>query len=540
MIAEVVPLRRLPPSLPSSFSYRIPSDLKKNIAQGSIVRVPFRNSAIYGIVVRLSSKKAVRAKKLKEVISLVPAPPLLPHQHALARMLAHTNNAHLSLGYKTIVPPPSKMSPKQAPRMAIPARRLGIAHPSLPRANKAPNLFFYGSFQERNALLFQLFKKTNRGESLLVVVPEITDISSFFFPTKTTATIIHSRLTKTELWDAYCRVANGKSKLVIGTRRALFFPFQKLSAIMVDAEHSEHYKSAEQKPHYHARDIARFLSKQYSCPLIFASYAPSFTSWQAAEQGKYHFLKKPPSVLPSVSIIDMEQEMRKEHFSPFSDELQEEIRLSLARKQSVFIFHNRKGYATLISCADCGHSFTCASCGRSLVGYKTNPRDPAPSLLACHTCNVQEEIPPFCPSCSSPRIRFKGKGTQRIAELLAKEYPKIPIIRIEKRKKPLSPFPSPFLAVGTAYALPYIPWDQVGTAAVVNIDPLIVLPEAGATERVHALLLKIRTLLATYTPKSRFLIQTFSPSHPVFLSAAGKEEHAFYNYSRAQNIPLNT
>lgn len=271
-------------------------------------------------------------------------------------------------------------------------------------------------------------------ETAIVLVPEISltpqmldrFISRFG---KEKIAVLHSKLSIGEKYDEWNKIKEGKAKIVIGARSAIFAPVTNLGIIIIDEEHDSSYKS-EANPKYDAKQVAKYIAKQNNCPLVFGSATPDInTYYKAKTLGKIELLELTKrannSSLPKVSIIDLKQELANGNHSMLSRELYQEIEENLKQKRQTILFLNRRGYSTFIMCRDCGYTVKCKNCNISLTYHSYEKK------LKCHYCGYEQEIVKVCPECHSEKIRYFGTGTQKLEQEIIKQFPNAKTIRMD-------------------------------------------------------------------------------------------------------------
>ena len=271
-------------------------------------------------------------------------------------------------------------------------------------------------------------------KTAIVLVPEISltpqmldrFISRFG---KEKIAVLHSKLSIGEKYDEWNKIKEGKAKIVIGARSAIFAPVTNLGIIIIDEEHDSSYKS-EANPKYDAKQVAKYIAKQNNCPLVFGSATPDInTYYKAKTLGKIELLELTKrannSSLPKVSIIDLKQELANGNRSMLSRELYQEIEENLKQKRQTILFLNRRGYSTFIMCRDCGYTVKCKNCNISLTYHSYEKK------LKCHYCGYEQEIVKVCPEWHSEKIRYFGTGTQKLEQEIIKQFPNAKTIRMD-------------------------------------------------------------------------------------------------------------
>ncbi len=293
--------------------------------------------------------------------------------------------------------------------------------------------------------LHLLEKVLERGQTGLVLVPEISLtpqlLQRFSARFGSQIAVLHSHLTDRERTSQWWSIVDGEKKILIGARSALFCPIPNLGIIVVDEEHEPSYKQ-EEKLRYNARDAAIVLAKMYNIPIVLGSATPSLETWQHAQTGKYKFHTLHKRVaerpLPQIEVVDLrnERQLQKEqrHRSitgstvlPFwmTSRLKEEIDKSLADREQVALFLNRRGIAQTTLCPDCGHVFRCPNCSISLTLHGQRN-------LVCHYCDYHELISESCPSCKEGEPRSVGIGTEQVENDIHEMYPEARLARADR------------------------------------------------------------------------------------------------------------
>ena len=271
-----------------------------------------------------------------------------------------------------------------------------------------------------------------QGKEAIVLVPEISltpQITERFRSRfGDLVAVMHSGLSVGEKYDEWRKIQQGKVKVAVGARSAIFAPFTNIGLIILDEEHESTYKQ-EDSPRYHARDVAIWRSRYYNCPVILGSATPALESFARAKKGVYTLLtlqeRAMKQALPTVHIVDMREQLKGGNRSMFSEPLVEAIRERLIRKEQMVLFLNRRGYSSFVLCRDCGTVVQCPNCDISLTYHRSNEK------LKCHYCGYDEYVPQECPQCASEHIRFFGTGTQKVEEEIYKLFPELRVIRMD-------------------------------------------------------------------------------------------------------------
>lgn len=234
--------------------------------------------------------------------------------------------------------------------------------------------------------------------------------------------VLHSKLSIGERYDEWNKIREGKAKIIIGARSAIFAPAKKIGIIIIDEEHDSSYKS-ESNPKYDAKQVAKYIAKQSNCPLVLGSATPDIHIYhKAITTNKIQLLKLTKRAnnasLPKVEVIDLKEELANGNRLMLSRELYQSIEENLNKKMQTILFLNRRGYSTFIMCRNCGYTVKCKNCNISLTYHSYEKK------LKCHYCGYEKSLVTICPECGSNKIRYFGTGTQKLEEEIKKQFPR--------------------------------------------------------------------------------------------------------------------
>lgn len=375
-----------------------------------------------------------------------------------------------------------------------------------------------------------------RDAQVLVLVPEINltpQLEGVFrarFPGETLVTL-HSGLAEGERARHWLAAHRGEARIVLGTRLAVMASLPHLRLIVVDEEHDPSYKQQEGL-RYSARDLAIWRANRLRIPVVLGSATPSLDSWRRAEQGRYVRLAMPEratpdAVLPRVSLIDMdiERKLQRTVHEGLSQSLLAAIRARLEAGEQSLLFLNRRGYAPVLNCDACGWISDCRRCSAHMVLHKPERR------LRCHHCGAESRIPHACPDCGNLDLAPLGRGTQRIEEALAEQFPDARLARIDadstRRKGSAQALFAQVHAgevdilIGTQMVAKGHDFRNVTLVGVVNADSALFSHDFRAAERLFAQLMQVAGRAgraARADGPGDVLIQTRYASHPLFAS----------------------
>ena len=394
----------------------------------------------------------------------------------------------------------------------------------------------------KTQVYIELAKQTlAKNKTVLILVPEISltpQITSRFFNNfGDTITVIHSRMSAGERYDSWRRVLNGKSKVVIGARSALFAPLNNIGLIVVDEEHDASYKSADMIPKYNARDAAVVLGNIFNCPVVLGSATPSIESMYNAEIGKYKLLSLPKRIddakLPIITFVNIAHEKNKtKSETVFSKILVDKIEDRLKKKEGVIILQNRRGFSTQIFCNDCGEVEMCENCSVPMTFHINQNK------VQCHYCGLVKPVPGACTHCGSINIKYFGTGTERVEDELQFYFPSARIERIDsdsiKKKSYLSNLLLGFskgdidILVGTQMVSKGLDFARVTLVGVISAETTLWLPDFRADERTFQLLTQVAGRAGRSKVEGEVIIQTYNEKHFVLRKVLENDYKGFY------------
>jgi primosomal protein N' (replication factor Y) (superfamily II helicase) len=377
------------------------------------------------------------------------------------------------------------------------------------------------------------------GRGVIVMVPEISltpqTISLFHARYGGGVAVFHSGLSLGERLDEWKRIKNGSASIVVGTRSAVFAPFENLGLIIMDEEQEGTYKS-ESTPRYHAREIAKYRCAYHKCLLVLSSATPSVESYYNALSGKYTLNVLPerfgPARLPEVEVVDMNKEIEKGNTGILSETLAASLRKNFENGMQSILLLNRRGYNTFASCRACGHVATCPNCSISLTYHAANNR------LMCHYCGYSIPFTRECPNCHAERMRYSGFGTQRAEEQLAQLLPEARILRLDADStmtrfaydKKLKQFSEGAydIIIGTQMVAKGLDFENVTLVGVLSADQALYGDDFRSYERAFDLLTQVVGRSGRGKYEGKAVIQTFTPENVIIKLAAQQNYTEFY------------
>lgn len=378
------------------------------------------------------------------------------------------------------------------------------------------------------------------GRGTIVMVPEIslTPQTIFLFHQRygRSIAVFHSGLTLAQRLDEWKRVHNGEVLIVVGTRSAVFAPFQNLGLIIMDEEQEYTYKS-ESSPRYHARDVAKYRCAFNKAMLVLSSATPSLESYYLAQNNHYSFntlsMRYGQAQLPEVTITDMNLELEKGNATILSTALLNALDENLKNNRQSIVLLNRRGYNTFVSCKSCGHVVTCPNCSISLTYHSANNR------LMCHYCGYSVPFTKECPECHETNVHYSGCGTQRAEQQLQEHLPEARILRLDtdstmarfayEKKLQLFSEGEYDIIIGTQMVAKGLDFENVTLVGVLSADQALYSDDFRSYERAFDLLTQVVGRSGRGKHKGRAIIQTFTPENNIIKLAAQQNYKEFYD-----------
>ncbi len=396
-----------------------------------------------------------------------------------------------------------------------------------------------------------------RGRGAIVLVPEIAltpqTVDRFRAVFGESIAVLHSALSDGERYDEWLALKEGRKRIAVGARSAIFAPIANLGAIVVDEEHESSYKQGE-SPRYHAREVAIVRARAEGAVVVLGSATPSVESWvNATKEGKYMLLTLPERVgqarLPTIDVVDRREPRGAAMQDPatrdwlrmvLSEPLESALSDRLQKKEQSILLLNRRGYAAFVQCSSCGYVAACPNCSISLTYHRT------PERLVCHYCRHAEAPATLCPKCAGAVLRQRGLGTQQVERLLAERYPSARIARMDvdttsgkwAHAEILDRVASGDVDIllGTQMIAKGLDFPNVTLVGVVDADVGINLPDFRASERCFQLLSQVAGRAGRGPKGGRVLIQTRVPAHHAVTRAVAHDYEGFVREELAGRV----
>ena len=380
-------------------------------------------------------------------------------------------------------------------------------------------------------------KMKEQNKTSIVLVPEISltpqIVNRFRKRFGKTIAILHSRLSEGEKYDEYRKISRGEVDIVIGARSAVFAPLKNIGTIIIDEEHSQSYKQ-ESHPKYSAIDVAIERSKYHNAKVILGSATPSLETYARAKKGVYKLLELKHRVnnrpLPKVDIIDMNKEKNKTSY--FSKKLTEMIKDRLEKQEQIILLLNRRGYASFVTCSNCGYVEKCPNCDITLTFHKSS------NTLRCHYCGYGNKRIDTCPECNEQSIKELGVGTEKVEEEINNLF-NCRVIRMDfdttstkgAHEKIIEKFKNHEydILLGTQMIAKGLDFENVTLVGVINSDTSLMIPNFRSSEYTYQLLSQVAGRSGRGKKEGNVIVQTHNPDHYAIEFSKTHDYISFYN-----------
>ncbi len=546
-----------------TLTYKIPQNLAESVELGSIVEITLRNRKTRGVIAKFHDHEPTY--KTKEILDIAAkAPHLRPWQ---VQLLFWMSDYYFCPPYKILkLFFPASITKKKKLHAWVPyeetqgetSKKLTLtadqekAVDMVLKTTKQTSLLHGITGSGKTEIYRRIAEnilKQNR--QILIMVPEITltpqTFQNFQQEFGDNIAILHSQLSAKQKENYWYRIFHGETKIIIGSRSALFAPYKNLGAIILDEEHEPSYKQ-DQAPRYHARQVALKIASLLNIKVILGSATPSIESYSEAKQGHFELIElkqriqhTEPTSLPKVTVVDLREEIKKKNYSIFSELLGEKLNKKIEQKEQSILFLNRRGAASAILCRECGHIEKCEQCDVALTYHKHMSIEelnlPAERLI-CHHCGIIRKVPTVCPNCASTFIRYIGLGTQKIEETVLKEYPTARVLRADRdtiqHHDSFAKIYNAFknheadILIGTQMIGKGLHLPQVNLVGVVLADLSLTIPDFRSAERTFQILTQVAGRAGRQGTKGEVVIQTYLPDHYAIQAAKNHEFERFY------------
>ena len=351
--------------------------------------------------------------------------------------------------------------------------------------------------------------------------------------------IYHSKYSdaeRVEIWKK--QLSSNPYDVILGARSAVFLPFHRLGLVIIDEEHEQSFKQQDPAPRYHARSVAIVLAQMYAgAKTLLGTATPSMESYYNAKQGKYGFVELSRRYkdiqLPSIEVVDMKDLYRRKMVSgPFSPRLLSAVRGALERGEQAILFQNRRGFAPMIECRQCGWIPKCPNCDISLTYHKSM------NYLSCHYCGYTMKVPEQCPCCESKDIRGRGYGTEKIEDEIRSIFPEARIARMDldtthtrnAYERLINDFSTGKnnLLIGTQMVTKGLDFGKVSVVGILNADSMLNYPDFRAYEQAFMMMSQVSGRAGRKGKRGEVILQTKTPDLPVIQYVVHNDYPTFF------------
>ena len=396
-------------------------------------------------------------------------------------------------------------------------------------------------------------QEIERGRQVLYLLPEIALTVQIMSRLKKVfgrrLGIYHSKYSdaeRVEIWQK--QLSDEPYDVILGARSAVLLPFQRLGLVIVDEEHETSYKQQDPAPRYHARSVALVLAQMTGAKTLLGTATPSIETYRNATTGKYGLVNLTTRYsgveLPETEIVDIgDLRRRKMMAGMFSPLLLGKIREAIERGEQAIVFQNRRGYAPLIECKQCGWVPHCNHCDVSLTLHKTT------NQLVCHYCGFTYQVPDICPACGCKELRPKGSGTERIEDALHEAFPEANIARMDldttRTRNAYERIIRDFSAgrtnilIGTQMVTKGLDFDKVSVVGILNADNMLNYPDFRAYEHAYMMMAQVGGRAGRRGKRGLVVIQTYSPNLPVISQVTRGDYLGMYNDQLSERLQFH-
>lgn len=352
--------------------------------------------------------------------------------------------------------------------------------------------------------------------------------------------IYHSKYSdaeRVEIWKK--QLSETPYDVILGARSAVFLPFQRLGLVIIDEEHEQSFKQQDPAPRYHARSAAIVLAQMYAgAKTLLGTATPSMETYYNARQGKYGLVeltrRYKDLLLPAVEVVDIKDLYRRKMMTgPFSPRLLAAVRDALGRGEQAILFQNRRGFAPMVECRQCGWVPKCPDCDVSLTYHKSM------NYLTCHYCGYTMRVPEVCPCCESRDIRGRGYGTEKIEDEVRSIFPEARIARMDldttRTRNAYERLINDFsagrsnLLIGTQMISKGLDFDKVSVVGILNADTMLNYPDFRAYEQAFMMMSQVSGRAGRKGRQGQVILQTKSPDLPVIRQVVQNDYRSFYS-----------
>lgn len=546
------------------FTYEIPREYQNSLVAGCVVEVPLGSRSLNGVVVEVCDElsEAERQYTLRPIVQVLEVAPFWGGElMQLVNIMRRFYAGSWYESFQTVVPSPvmKRMRAMWAKQRVLSKRKAGTetrvtaAYPLIPltsaqeaavemicqSAQDGKPVLLYGvtGSGKTEVYLQALHRILEQGRQGIVLVPELSltpqAVERYKGRLGNKVGVLHSALTDAVRRDYWWAMRRGELSVALGTRSAIFAPFDNIGFICVDEEHESSYKQ-ENQPRYHARQVAFMRARKHKAALVLGSATPSVESFYLAQKGVYRLAKldsRPGGrALPPVRLVDMRQERNS---SLISGALYEALKLRLARGEQAVLLLNRRGFAGSLQCSKCGYVPMCPNCSISLAWHRSS------KSMLCHYCGYCQLVSNCCPNCKALNFKVGAPGSERLAAEIAELFPGVGISRLDRdtvgRKGAHQVILEEFgsgktqILLGTKMIAKGLDYPKITLVGILRADAELNQPDFRAGERTFQLLSQAAGRAGRGHLGGEVIIQAWNVDHPILEAVVNHNYQAMYD-----------
>ncbi len=381
-----------------------------------------------------------------------------------------------------------------------------------------------------------------KGQQVLYLLPEIALTVQIMERLKRVfgnrMGIYHSKYSdaeRAEIWQK--QLSDTPYDIILGARSAVLLPFQRLGLVIIDEEHETSFKQQDPAPRYHARSVAAMLARIHGARMLLGTATPSLETYHNALSGKYGLVEMTQRYkgmeMPEIQVVDVKDlQHRKMMTGPFSPMLLSKVREALERGEQAILFQNRRGFAPMVECRQCGWVPHCQNCDVSLTLHRSS------NTMTCHYCGGTYKVPDVCPSCGSTDLRAKGYGTEKIEDYIMELFPQARVARMDldttrtrnAYERIIGNFASgqTDILIGTQMISKGLDFDRVSVVGILNADSMMNYPDFRAYEHAYMMMAQVAGRAGRKHKRGLVILQTKSPDSSLIAQVVHNDYRSFY------------
>ncbi|MGE4170098.1 MAG: primosomal protein N' [Candidatus Margulisiibacteriota bacterium] len=540
--------------VPIPYTYEIPENWVASVQVGHQVQIPFGKSHAEGLVLNIETAATV-SEKTKSLLGYFEDRPKL--EDDLVALLIWFSQHYATTPFKSFqtiagnrkqraIPDTPPFVPMPSPHTLTDEQSCVVDTISQSQGFDT-HLIFGVTGSGKTEIYMNLAQKTlEKGQKVIILLPEIALTPQFtrVFEERfgTCISVIHSGLTPKKRDEAWSRIVEGKTDIVLGPRSAVFSPLSQLGLVIIDEEHENTYKQ-DSHPRYYTHRVAEFRCQYLNIPLVLGSATPSIESYFTANQHQHihrlsaRVLNRP---MPAITVLPVQDMSSEDQQTALTKPLRDAVSATLAKGEKTLILVNRRGYAPYIACQKCGTVHACPHCGLSFTYHKDRQ-------FRCHRCAISEPLHHTCSKCKKPALSFGGTGIQKVEAELHKFFPDKTIYRLDKdtakHVKDVDRILTQFktdgdILVGTQLIAKGHDIPEVTMVGIVGIDTTLNIPDFRSAERTFQLITQVAGRAGRGEKPGQVVLQTAQADHYAIRHAATHDFMGFYTEELAYREAL--